>query len=152
MSVLLRLFTALFAAGVFTAGDEDDPLLRPVWFAPRLFPVVPWFNASDVLEPGDPPVPLIVLPFESVLPAAPPALELAPPPAPEPEIPPALCAWASQQLPSTRTSTKVDRFMVAFIVSSSVSINVASFDADFHAGPLGWHSPRGDDSWRRGRL
>jgi len=27
VSVLLRLFTALFAAGVFTAGDEDEPVL-----------------------------------------------------------------------------------------------------------------------------
>jgi hypothetical protein len=25
VSVLLRLFTALLAAGVFTAADEDDP-------------------------------------------------------------------------------------------------------------------------------
>ena len=38
---------------------------------PRLSPVVPWLRAFDVLGPGDPPVPLIVLPFESVEPVAP---------------------------------------------------------------------------------
>jgi hypothetical protein len=97
VSVLLRLFTALLAAGVFTADDGDDPVLGPAWFAPKLFPVVPWFRASDVLEPGEPPVPLIVLPFESVFPAALPApLGLAAPPAPDPELPPAPCACANE--------------------------------------------------------
>jgi hypothetical protein len=69
-SVLLRLFTALFAAGVFTAFPEEAGALGLglVWVAPRLLPVVPWFRAFAVLEPGVPPVPLMVLPFESVLP------------------------------------------------------------------------------------
>jgi hypothetical protein len=43
-------------------------------------PVVPWFRAFEVLGPGDPPVPLIVLPFDSVLPPWPPA------PVDEPEL------------------------------------------------------------------
>ena len=38
---------------------------------PRLFPVVPWLRAFEVLGPGDPPVPLIVLRFERVEPVAP---------------------------------------------------------------------------------
>ena len=38
---------------------------------PMLFPVVPWLRAFDVFGPGDTPVPLIVLPFESVEPAVP---------------------------------------------------------------------------------
>ena len=65
---------ALFAAGVFTALllDVAEPGLL-FGGVPRLFPVVPWFSALDVLGPGDPPVPLIVLPFESVDPGAPPA-------------------------------------------------------------------------------
>jgi hypothetical protein len=93
VSVLLRLFTALFAAGVFTAADDDEPVPGLVGFAPRLFPVVPWFRALDVLEPGAPPVPLIVLPFERVLPAEPLAApELAAPPALLLELPPELCA------------------------------------------------------------
>ena len=41
--------------------------------APRLLPVVPLPRAFAVLGPGEPPVPLMVLPFESVEPAAPPA-------------------------------------------------------------------------------
>ena len=42
-----------------------------------MFPVVPWFRAFEVFGPGDPPVPLIVLPFDNVLPVGkllPPAL------------------------------------------------------------------------------
>ena len=59
---------AAFAAGVSTAlpcdaGAEPAPL---VCGAPRLLPVVPLLRAFAVLGPGDPPVPLIVLPFESV--------------------------------------------------------------------------------------
>jgi hypothetical protein len=65
--VLVRLFTALFAAGVFTAADDGEPVPGLVWFGPRLFPVVPWFRAFDVFGPGEPPVPLIVLPFESAI-------------------------------------------------------------------------------------
>jgi hypothetical protein len=54
--------------------------------------VVPWFKALDVLEPGAPPVPLIVLPLERVVPAEPLAApELAAPELP-PELPPELCA------------------------------------------------------------
>jgi hypothetical protein len=112
VSVLLRLFTALLAAGVFTAGDGDDPVPGPVWFAPRLFPVVPWFRALDVFEPGEPPVPLIVLPFESVFPAEPlPAPELAAPPAAPPELPPELCARVKDVLPSSRLRITANNFM-----------------------------------------
>jgi hypothetical protein len=112
VSVLLRLFTALLAAGVFTAGDGDDPVPGPVWFAPRLFPVVPWFRALEVLEPGEPPVPLIVLPFESVFPAEPlPAPELAAPPAAPPELPPELCARVKDVLPSSRLRITANNFM-----------------------------------------
>ena len=112
VSVLLRLFTALLAAGVFTAGDGDDPVPGPVWFAPRLFPVVPWFSAFDVLEPGEPPVPLIVLPFESVFPAEPLAApELAAPPAAPPELPPELCARVKDVLPSSRLRITANNFM-----------------------------------------
>jgi hypothetical protein len=112
VSVLLRLFTALLAVGVFTAGDGDDAVPGPVWFAPRLFPVVPWFRALDVLEPGEPPVPLIVLPFESVFPAEPlPAPELAAPPAAPPELPPELCARVKDVLPSSRLRITANNLM-----------------------------------------
>ena len=62
---------AAFAAGVSTAlpcdaGAEPAPL---VCGAPRLLPVVPLPRAFAVFGPGDPPVPLIVLPLESVDPA-----------------------------------------------------------------------------------
>jgi hypothetical protein len=74
--------------------------------------VVPWFRALDVLEPGAPPVPLIVLPFERVLPAellaAP---ELVAPPALPPELPPELCAYAMDKLPNSRLIIIADSFM-----------------------------------------
>ena len=112
VSVLLRLFTALFAAGVFTAGEEDDSVCEPLCFTPKLFPVVPWFKALEVLEPGDPPVPLSVLPFESVLPTAPPApLEPAAPPPPDPALPPAPCACADERLASRRPRIMANCFM-----------------------------------------
>jgi hypothetical protein len=41
VSVFERLFTAPLAVGVLTEGDAEDPALGLVWFAPRLFPVVP---------------------------------------------------------------------------------------------------------------
>jgi hypothetical protein len=41
VSALERLFTAPFAVGVLTEGDAEDAALGLVWFAPRLFPVVP---------------------------------------------------------------------------------------------------------------
>lgn len=60
--------------------------------------MVRWLRAFEVLGPGVPPVPLMVLPFDSVLPAAPLApVELVPPelaPALPPELPPELCASA----------------------------------------------------------
>ena len=56
----------------------------PFCGVPMLFPVVPWLRAFDVLGPGDPPVPLIVPPFESVEPVAPLA----------PGDPPEFCAKA----------------------------------------------------------
>lgn len=102
VSVFERLFTAPFAAGVFTDGEADDLALGLVWLTPRLFPVVAWFSALDVFGPGEPPVPFRVLPFERVLPAAPPepvaapALEPAAPPAPLPELLPVLCASANE--------------------------------------------------------
>jgi hypothetical protein len=93
VSVLPRLCTAPFAAGVLTAFPEDKPGLGLVWVAPRLFPDVPWFIAFDVLDPGDPPVPLIVLPLEGVLPA----VEPEPPDPAELEAPELLlCARANE--------------------------------------------------------
>jgi hypothetical protein len=74
---------------------------RAALVAPRLLPVVPWFNAFEVLAPGPPPVPLIVLPLDSVVPpVAPPdaAPEAAPALDAPPAAPPALCANANEQL------------------------------------------------------
>lgn len=111
VSVLLRLFTALFAAGVFTAADDGAPAPGLVGLMPRLFPVVPWFKALDVFEPGEPPVPLMVLPFESVLPAAPAPLLLAAPPALPAEPPPELCAYAEDKLANSRLIRTENSFM-----------------------------------------
>ena len=67
VSVFPRLCVAALAAGVFTAllCDAAAPGVS-LDGAPMLFPVVPRFSAFEVLGPGAPPVPLIVLPFESV--------------------------------------------------------------------------------------
>jgi hypothetical protein len=74
-----RVSTALFAAGVSTAAD-GELVLGLVPPPPRLFPVVPWLRALEVLGPGEPPVPLMVVPFDRAVPAAPPApVELVPP-------------------------------------------------------------------------
>lgn len=76
VSVLPRLCVALCAAGVSTAlpcVPAAGPDMLLFGNARKLFPVVPWLSALDVLGPGDPPVPLIVLPFESLVPATPPA-------------------------------------------------------------------------------
>jgi hypothetical protein len=54
-----------------------------------LLPIVPRFNAFG---PGDPPVPLIVLPFESVEPEAPAA------PVGPAELPVEVCATVSEQV------------------------------------------------------
>jgi hypothetical protein len=99
VSVLLRLCVALLAAGVSTALPCDDGAgpAPPVCGAPRLLPVVPRLRAFAVLGPGDPPVPLIVLPFESDDPAAPPA-PVAPVDEPA-EVAPELCARAHVQAP-----------------------------------------------------
>ena len=85
---------AAFAAGVSTAlpweaGAVPVPL---VCGAPRLLPVVPLPRAFAVLGPGEPPVPLMVLPFERVDPTDPPApVDPADDPA---DAPPELCARA----------------------------------------------------------
>jgi hypothetical protein len=69
--VLPKLFVALFAAGVSTALPcEGAPCVAET--VPRLLPVVPWLSALLVFGPAEPPVPLIVCPFERTLPAAPP--------------------------------------------------------------------------------
>src|ERR1700694_3172862 len=123
VSVFLRLFAALFAAGVSTAGDEDEPAPGLVWVAPWLFPVVPWLSALEVFGPGVPPVPLIVAPLDSVFPAAPPApvervpLEPAALPALPPELPPELCATATEEL---RARIKAEAIVETFILVSPV--------------------------------
>ena len=83
-----------------------------------LLPVVPWLRAFEVLAPGPLPVPLIVLPFERVLPVDPvappvaaPALD-APPELPLPAAPPALCARAREQLPSKMPTANVAIFII----------------------------------------
>jgi hypothetical protein len=113
VSVLFRLSIALFAAGVLTEGDGDErAVFELAGFEPKLFPVVPWFSALDVLGPGDPPVPLIVLPFDNVFPLEPPApLALEAPLAPPPE----LCPSAKEKLPSSTLRTIANAFM-AFLL------------------------------------
>jgi len=87
VSVFPRFCTALLAAGVSTALPcvAADGTLS-VRGAPKFVPVVPLFKAFAVLGPGDPPVPLIVLPFESVDPAP------AAPDDPAEALPAELCA------------------------------------------------------------
>jgi hypothetical protein len=69
---------------------------------------VPWFKALDVFEPGEPPVPLIVLPFERVLPAP---LPLAAPVALPPDPPTELCANAEDKLANSRLTNIANSFM-----------------------------------------
>jgi hypothetical protein len=103
----LSFCCAWFAAGVLTAFPVDAApcaALGAVVVPPRLLPVVPWLRAFEVLGPGPPPVPLRVLPFDRVLPVEPVELPTADPalaPAePPPAAPLALCASATEQLPS----------------------------------------------------
>jgi hypothetical protein len=72
-SVLPRLCVAAFAAGVSTAlpGEAAEEPARLDCGAPMLLPVVLLPRAFAVLGPGEPPVPLMVLPFERVDPADP---------------------------------------------------------------------------------
>ena len=89
VSVFPRLCVAALAAGVLTPRlcDAAAPELS-LDGTPMLFAVVPRFSAFDVLGPGAPPVPLIVLPFESVVPEVPLV------PADDPPEPLELCASA----------------------------------------------------------
>jgi hypothetical protein len=95
VSVFPKLCAASFAVGVLTELSEDEGLFCVV---PRLFPVVPWLSAFEVLDPGVPPGPLTVLTFEDVFPADPRAplteLELLKPAA----ALPVLCASATEEL------------------------------------------------------
>ncbi len=79
------------AVGELTAFPVDagpDDAFGPVVDAPRLLPLVPWLRAFEVFDPGLPPVPLMVLPFVSVLPVDPPAPVAAPELAAPPDPPP----------------------------------------------------------------
>jgi len=69
-----------------------------------LLPVVPGLSALLVFGPGEPPVPLIVCPFEKVPPAAPPEPAEAVPLVVElpPVDPPAVCANPSEELPRSK--------------------------------------------------
>jgi hypothetical protein len=93
--------------------------------APKLFPVVPWLSAFEEMGPGPPPVPLMVFPFERVLPVDPPAAPVAAPALEAPlelppeAAPPELCASASEQLPSKTPTISV----VIFIDQSSYGVN-----------------------------
>ena len=80
------------AAGVLTAlpGEAAGPPALGVCDVPMLLPFVPFLRALEVLGPGDPPVPLMVLPFDSVDPDD------------APDVPPpddAVCARATEQAP-----------------------------------------------------
>ena len=74
---------------------------------PSLWPVVPWPLALRALGPGEPPVPLSVVPFESVVPPVPPEPLAPAPPEDEvpPEPPPELCAMESEMVPRTIVTT-----------------------------------------------
>lgn len=65
---------------------------------PEVIPRRPVIHAFDALDPGDPPVPLMVLPLESVFPAPDPVEPAPPMPAAAPEAPelPPLCASAKE--------------------------------------------------------
>lgn len=94
---------------------------------PSLSPLVPRPFALDVLGPGEPSVPLSVVPFESVDPLVPlvPA-ELAPPEDDEPpEPPPELCAMANEILPARIAAVIAMRFILPSIHHSQVSRFIA---------------------------
>lgn len=76
---------ALLATGVSTALPCEPAAGPGLCGDPKLLPVVPCRRAFEVLGPGDPPVPLIVLPFDNVDPDA-------------PDVPddPAVCARAKE--------------------------------------------------------
>lgn len=80
------------AAGVLTAlpGDAAGLPALGVCEVPRLLPVVRFLRALEVWGPGAPPVPLIVLPFDSVDPDDAPDV-------PPPDDP--VCARATEQAP-----------------------------------------------------
>ena len=81
-----------------------------------MFPVVPWFRAFEVFGPGDPPVPLIVLPFDNVLPAW--------PPAPVGKLlPPALWAMAESPIQSIASKAIAVNLMVPSCSWPSESLN-----------------------------
>ena len=127
VSGLLSFCCAWFAAGVLTAFPVDAALCAAVGAvvaAPRLLPVVPWLREFEVLAPGPPPVPLMVLPFERVLPVEPVELPVAAPTLDAPaELPPAaapaLCASAPEQLPSKMQITNDVMFIVEPLVRSN---------------------------------
>jgi hypothetical protein len=90
---------------------EAPPFMEGLVFvAPMLLPVVPWFMAPLVFEPGEPPVPIPpVLPDMEAPPAAPPDAPLLEPP---PEPPP-LCASARVEVKaSVVANASVESFMV----------------------------------------
>lgn len=73
VSVLERLLTALFAAGLLTSFPEDVGVFVPglVLMPPIVFPDEPRFRALSVAGVFDPPVPLVARPLESEPPDAP---------------------------------------------------------------------------------
>jgi hypothetical protein len=81
---------------------------------------VPWFRAFEVLGPGEPPVPLTVLPLESVLPPAPPAPleEAALPPPPE------LGACAKVLLPDSKSRIVAANTLMAFSLCGGISMAI----------------------------
>ena len=106
----------------FPVDAEPCAAVGAVVVAPRLLPVVPWLRAFEVLEVGPPPVRLMVLPFERVLPVDPVELPVAVPALDAPAEPPPVCASAKGEWISKMPIIKGMIFICLILGCSTVTL------------------------------